>query len=118
MNRTANKFFAATVTAFALSASALTASANSGSDQALDQLMGNWAQRDSGSQRFDSYVERVNQEIAYRDATEAYGAAGPNGPLDGFNGYVTGFRSPDSGSQQFNNYVDAVNQVIQFMQGY
>jgi hypothetical protein len=49
---------------------------------------------------------------------EAYGAAGPSGPLDGFNGYVNGFRAPDSGSQRFNDYVDAVNRVIQIKQQY
>ena len=118
MNRKTRNAITTGLTALMLTGVALSASADSGSDRAFDQLMGTWAERDSGSQRFDAYVGSLNQQIAYRNATEAYGAAGPNGPLDGFNGYVNGFRAPDSGSQMFNNYVDAVNRVVQYKQGY
>jgi len=87
--------------------------AGSGSDYSFDQMLGTMAARDTGSGWFDYYVHVLNQEIDVRQGTEPYGAAGPNGPLDGFNGYVAGFRQPDTGSTWFNNYVDAVNQVIQ-----
>ncbi|MBL8470902.1 MAG: hypothetical protein KF778_22255 [Rhodocyclaceae bacterium] len=69
--------------------------------------------RDTGSGWFDHYVATLNQEIAYKEGTQPYGAAGPNGPLDGFNGYIAGFQRPDTGSMWFNNYVDAVNRDIQ-----
>ena len=120
MNRTAYNLFAISLSALTLAAAlpAHAESADIGSDQAFNQLVGTWAARDGGSQAFDAYVEELNQEIAYRNATEPYGAAGPSGPLDSFNGYVNGFLAPDSGSQQFNNYVDAVNRVIQHKQSY
>lgn len=88
-------------------------SAVSGSDHAFNEMLGTMASRDTGSGWFDYYVEELNQQIALQDTTQPYGAAGPNGPLDGFNGYVAGFRMPDTGSTWFNNYVDAVNFVVQ-----
>jgi hypothetical protein len=80
--------------------------------------MGTMAARDTGSTWFNYYVETVNQQIAYQSETEAYGAAGPSGPLGSFNGYVSGFQIPDTGSRMCNNYVDAVNHVIQEKQKY
>ena len=85
----------------------------SGSDSAFNEMLGGMAGRDTGSGWFDYYVAELNQQIAETDGSQAYGAAGPNGPLDGFNGYIAGFRMPDTGSAMFNNYVDAVNAVIQ-----
>jgi hypothetical protein len=85
----------------------------SGSDHAFNEMLGTMAGRDTGSGWFDYYVEELSQQIAYQDSTQPYGAAGPNGPLDGFNGYVAGFKMPDTGSTWFNNYVDAVNFVVQ-----
>lgn len=90
--------------------------ADSGSDYAFDQMVGTMAARDTGSGWFDYYVEVLNQEIAIAQDTEAYGAAGPSGPLGGFEGYVSGFRMPDTGSMWFNAYVDAVNAVIRHKQ--
>jgi len=86
--------------------------ARSGSDHAFNEMIGTMAGRDTGSGWFDYYVAELNQQIALQESTQPYGAAGPNGPLDGFNGYVAGFRMPDTGSTWFNNYVDAVNFVI------
>ena len=86
--------------------------AEDGSDYAFDQMVGTMASRDTGSGWFDYYVEVLNQEIAMFQGSEAYGAAGPNGPLGGFEGYISGFRMPDTGSRWFNDYVDAVNHVI------
>ena len=90
----------------------------SGSDRAFDQMLGSMAATDTGSGWFEYYVEVTNQEIALRDSTDAYGAAGPGGPLDGFEGYISGFRIPDTGSAWFNDYVDAVNHVISDKQSY
>ncbi len=87
-------------------------------DASFNQMLGTMIGRDTGSQWFDYYVETTNQELAYKSQTEAYGAAGPSGPLDGFNGYVAGFRAPDTGTRWFNGYVDAVNTVIQEKQEY
>ncbi|ABM36359.1 hypothetical protein [Polaromonas naphthalenivorans] len=84
----------------------------SGSDHAFNEMIGMMAGRDTGSGWLDYYVEELNQQIAFQESMQPYGAAGPNGPLDGFNGYVAGFRMPDTGSTWFNNYVDAVNSVI------
>lgn len=89
-----------------------TGAAEPGSDQAFNEMISTMAGRDTGSGRFDYYVAVLNQEIALHDATQPFGAAGPNGPLDGFSGYIAGFQMPDSGSTWFNNYVDAVNLVI------
>lgn len=89
------------------------ATVGSGSDYAFNEMLGSMASRDTGSGWFDYYVSTLNQEMAYQDGTQAYGAAGPSGPLDGFSGYVAGFRMPDTGSTWFNDYVDAVNFVIE-----
>ena len=88
----------------------------SGSDYAFDQMLGAMAMRDTGSGWFDYYVEVLNQEIALAQGGEPYGAAGPSGPLGGFEGYIAGFRLPDTGSMWFNGYVDAVNAVIRHKQ--
>jgi hypothetical protein len=87
-------------------------------DSAFNQMLGTMAASDTGSGWFDYYVEHLNQEISFKAGTEAFGAAGPNGPLDGFNGYIAGFRVPDTGSRWFNGYVDAVNHVIREKQQY
>ena len=76
-------------------------------------MIGEMAGRDTGSGWMDYYVTRLNQDIAASEVTQPYGAAGPNGPLDGFNGYVAGFIQPDTGSAWFNNYVDTINAEIQ-----
>lgn len=83
-----------------------------GSDLAFNEMISTMAGRDTGSERFDYYVAVLNQEIALHEATQPFGAAGPNGPLDGFSGYIAGFQMPDTGSAWFNNYVDAVNIVV------
>lgn len=87
-------------------------------DDSFNEMLGTMAGRDTGSGWFDYYVEHLNQELAYKADTESFGAAGPNGPFDGFNGYIAGFRIPDTGSQWFNGYVDAVNRVIREKQAY
>lgn len=86
--------------------------AESGSDQAFNEMIGMMAGRDTGSGWMDYYVAVLNQQIALQQDTQPYGAAGPSGPLDGFGGYVASFRMPDTGSTLFNNYVDGVNNVI------
>lgn len=86
--------------------------AESGSDQAFNEMIGQMAGRDTGSAWFDNYVAELNQQIAFHEGTQPFGAAGPSGPVDGFEGYVSGFRMPDTGSTWFNNYVDAINLVI------
>lgn len=86
--------------------------AGSGSDYAFNEMIATMAGRDTGSGWFDYYVAELNQQIAFQQDTQPYGAAGPNGPLDGFEGYVAGFRMPDTGSTWFNHYVDEVNFVI------
>ncbi len=104
---------AAAAALVALSATPIGAgAAESGSDYAFNEMIGTMAGRDTGSGWFDSYVAELNQHIAFQEDTQPYGAAGPNGPLDGFEGYVAGFRTPDTGSTWFNNYVDEVNVVI------
>ena len=113
------KFALAPIAAICAAALAMPAgAAGAVTDQTFNDMLGTMAARDTGSARFDNYVETLNQEIAFKQGDEAYGAAGPSGPLDGFDGYVSGFRMPDSGSRQFNNYVDQVNQVIQEKQRY
>jgi hypothetical protein len=77
-----------------------------GSDHRFNQMVGEMVGRDTGSGWFDYYVATVNQDIAYKEASEPYGAAGPNGPLAGFDGYLSGFVAPDTGSMWFNDYVD------------
>ncbi|MBL8485175.1 MAG: hypothetical protein JNJ60_23470, partial [Rhodocyclaceae bacterium] len=70
-----------------------------GSDSEFNRYVGDLsAARDTGSGWFDYYVATVNQEIAVKQGTQDYGAAGPNGPQDSFNGYVAGFVPPDTGS--------------------
>lgn len=95
-----------------------TMAGESGSDRAFDEMIGTMAGHDTGSAWFEYYVEVLNQDIAYRQAAEAFGAAGPNGPLGGFDGYVSGFMMPDTGSRSFNRYVDELNRVIQEKQRY
>jgi hypothetical protein len=93
--------------------SPVTASAEaSGSDFAFNQMVMEMAGSDTGSMWFDYYVETLNQEIAARDTLEPYGAAGPNGPVSGFDGYMASFIPPDTGSMWFNSYVDNVNRLL------
>ena len=80
-----------------------------GSDSGFNRVVGEMGGRDTGSGWFDYYVETVNQQIAYQDTSEAFGAAGPNGPLQGFDGYLWGFIKTDTGSMWFNDYVDDVS---------
>jgi hypothetical protein len=82
-----------------------------GSDFAFNEMVQEMAGRDTGSQWVDAYVEMVNHQIA-STADEPYGAAGPNGPLAGFDGYVAGFSGTDTGSMWFNSYVDSVKQSL------
>ena len=113
------KFALAPIAAVCVAALAMpVVAAEAVSDQTFNDMLGTMAARDTGSARFDNYVETLNQEIAFKQGGESFGAAGPSGPLDGFDGYVSGFRMPDSGSRQFNNYVDRINQVIQEKQRY
>lgn len=85
----------------------------SGSDFAFNEMLLEMSGQDTGSQWFNYYVETVNQDIAYKDSVEAYGAAGPSGALAGFDGYLSGFIAPDTGSQWFNAYVDSVSRTLQ-----
>jgi len=77
-----------------------------GSDYRFNEVVGKMVGTDTGSGWFNYYVATVNQDIAYKEASEPYGAAGPNGPLTGFDGYLAGFVAPDTGSMWFNDYVD------------
>lgn len=108
----------ALVTTAAAALLAMPISAGAVNDASFNEMLGTMAARDTGSQQFDRYVAQLNQELEYKQGSEAYGAAGPNGPLEGFNGYVAGFRAPDTGSSWFDSYVDAVNAVIQTKQAY
>lgn len=104
---------AAVAVCAALAAGPLVAqTAGSGSDQAFNDMVGQMAGRDTGSGWLDYYVDELNQRIAFQQTTQPYGAAGPNGPFDGFEGYVAGFRMPDTGSAWFNSYLDAINFAI------
>lgn len=87
----------------------------SGSDTAFDRMVVAMSagRADTGSGWFNYYVARLNQDIALLQDGEPFGAAGPSGPLGGFEGYISGFRMPDTGSRWFNDYVDAVNHLIQ-----
>ncbi|PKO86974.1 MAG: hypothetical protein CVU18_12365 [Betaproteobacteria bacterium HGW-Betaproteobacteria-12] len=85
----------------------------SGSDFAFNEMLLDMSGQDTGSQWFNYYVETVNQEIAYKDTVEPYGAAGPSGAIAGFDGYLSGFIAPDTGSQWFNMYVDGVKRTLQ-----
>lgn len=98
--------------------SAMPVATHAADDDSFNRMLGTMVTQDTGSGWFDYYVENLNQELAFKAGTEAFGAAGPNGPFDGFNGYVAGFRAPDTGSQWFNGYVDAVNHVIREKQQY
>jgi len=105
---------AAAVACAALAVSPLVAQTDSsGSDQAFNEMVGQMAGRDTGSGWLDYYVDELNQQIALQQNIQPYGAAGPNGPFAGFEGYVSGFRMPDTGSTWFNNYLDAINFAIQ-----
>lgn len=88
------------------------AAEGSGSDFAFNEMVQEMYGRDTGSLWFDYYVEEVNQQLAARDVEEPYGAAGPSGPVKGFDGYLSGFVSPDTGSMWFDTYVDGVHQVL------
>ena len=88
------------------------AAEGSGSDYFFNEMVQEMAGRDTGSLWFDYYVEGVNQQIAARSIEEPYGAAGPSGPLSGFDGYLAGFTNPDTGSVWFDTYVDSVNRVL------
>jgi len=118
MNKTkpASAFVASLATSiFLISAPVPTALAaeGSGSDFAFNEMILEMSGQDTASQWFDYYVETVNQEIAFKDSIEAYGAAGPSGALAGFDGYLSGFVAPDTGSRWFNTYVDSVKQTLQ-----
>jgi hypothetical protein len=118
MSKTKSAFaFAASLAASAalISAPFPTAQAAeaSGSDFAFNEMLLEMSGQDTGSQWFNYYVETVNQEIAYKDTVEPYGAAGPSGALAGFDGYLSGFIAPDTGSQWFNMYVDGVKRTLQ-----
>lgn len=84
----------------------------SGSDLAFNQMVQEMAGRDTGSMWFDYYVETLNQEIAAKADEEPYGVAGPNGPVSGFDGYMSSFIPPDTGSIWFNTYVDNLNRML------
>lgn len=101
--------------AFLISAPIPTAFAadGSGSDFAFNEMILEMSGQDTASQWFDYYVETVNQEIAFKDSIEPYGAAGPTGALAGFDGYLSGFIAPDTGSTWFNAYVDSVKRTLQ-----
>lgn len=89
------------------------AAEGSGSDFAFNEMILDMSGQDTASQWFDYYVETVNQEIAFKDSIEPYGAAGPSGALAGFDGYLSGFIAPDTGSRLFNAYVDSVKRTLQ-----
>ncbi|MEH6629146.1 MAG: hypothetical protein V7739_22165 [Motiliproteus sp.] len=84
-----------------------------GSGQAFNQMLGTMMSRDTGSMWFDRYVDTLNQELAEKDSIEPFGAAGPEGPVTGFEGYVKNFSMPDTGSVWLNGYVHEINHVIQ-----
>lgn len=114
--RTFNQIFPVIVGAACIAALVTPISAgaeNTGSDAGFNQMIGEMAGQDTGSGWFDYYVARLDQDIAASEATQPFGAAGPNGPLSGFGGYVAGFMNPDTGSIWFNDYVDTINTEIQ-----
>lgn len=98
--------------------SAASAAPNSGSDYAFNEMLLEMSGQDTGSQWFDYYVATLNQHIAFVESTDAYGAAGPNGPLAGFDGYIAGFFDPDTGSRWMNIYVDSVKQTLRAKEGH
>lgn len=85
---------------------------NSGSDYAFNEMLLDMSGQDTGSLWFDYYLETLNQHIAYLDSSDAYGAAGPSGPLAGFDGYIASFFDPDTGTRWMNAYVDSVKQTL------
>lgn len=89
----------------------------SGSDYAFNEMVQEMSGQDTGSLWFDYYVESLNQHIAYIDSSDAYGAAGPSGPLAGFDGYIANFYDPDTGTRMFNAYVDSVRQTLRAKEG-
>lgn len=82
------------------------------SDRAFNAMILEMSGQDTGSAWFDYYVETVNQQIAAKSTEEPFGAAGPSGPVVGFDGYVAGFVEPDTGSLWFDFYVDSVRRVL------
>lgn len=116
MNKTKPAFVAALAAGiFLISAPTPTvlAADGDGSDFAFNEMVLEMSGPDTGSQWFDYYVETVNQDIAFRESVEPYGAAGPTGALAGFDGYLSGFIAPDTGSRWFNTYVDSVKRSLQ-----
>lgn len=116
MNKTKPAFVAALAAGvFLISPPVSTALAadGDGSDFAFNEMVLEMSGQDTGSQWFDYYVETVNQDIAFRESIEPYGAAGPTGALSGFDGYLSGFIAPDTGSRWFNAYVDSVKRSLQ-----
>jgi hypothetical protein len=92
--------------------SAVASPEGSGSDYAFNAMIQEMAGTDTGSQWFDVYVETLNQEIALKAHEEPFGAAGPAGPVGGFDGYLGGFLNPDIGSAMFNAYVRSVGITL------
>lgn len=84
-----------------------------GSDRSFNKMLGMMAAQDTGSMWMDYYVEVLNQDLANKDKVEPFGAAGAEGPVSGFAGYLHNFIAPDTGSRQFNHYVDSLNRFIQ-----
>lgn len=83
------------------------------SNSTFNTMLGRMAAQDTGSMWLEYYVEVLNQELAIKNNVEPFGAAGAEGPISGFDGYLQSFISPDSGSSRFNQYVDNVNHLIQ-----
>jgi len=116
MNKTKSAFVAALAAGvFLISPPIPTALAadGSGSDFAFNEMILEMSGQDTASLWFDYYVETLNQDIAFKDSIEPYGAAGPTGALAGFDGYLAGFIAPDTGSTWFNAYVDSVKRTLQ-----
>lgn len=82
------------------------------SDTAFNEMVLDMASQDSGSQWFDAYVERINHQIAAWDAEQPYGAAGPSGPVSGFDAYLSGFAAPDTGEVWFGIYLDNLRRTM------
>lgn len=82
------------------------------SDTAFNEMVLDMASQDSGSQWFDAYVERINHRIAAWDTEQPYGAAGPSGPVSGFDAYLSGFAAPDTGEVWFGIYLDNLRRTM------
>ena len=82
------------------------------SDDSFNAMVLDMSGQDTGSAWFDYYVETVNQQIAFKNDEEPFGAAGPSGPVAGFDGYVARFIEPDTGSLWFDLYVDSVQRAL------